>query len=146
MHDLLRPARAEAGGHAPAGIVVLVGPEIAPRELGPVSQLDVTPTILAWLGLPVAEDMAGAAWVEESTDRVPSHDHLAGVFDELRRLSPRLLIFNYPNSPRKLDITARKLRELAGYYLKGYTLEHTYYGSGTLTVATEKITMPRREK
>jgi hypothetical protein len=43
---------------------------------GDVSVLDVTPTILAWLGLPVALDMDGAVagFVEERSDRIESWD------------------------------------------------------------------------
>ncbi len=43
------------------GIVFARGPDVGPvgGEPGPMSVNDVTPTILAWLGLPVAQDMDG---------------------------------------------------------------------------------------
>jgi predicted AlkP superfamily phosphohydrolase/phosphomutase len=42
------------------GVIFARGPDIAPPERGrPVSVNDVTPTILAWLGLPVGDDMDG---------------------------------------------------------------------------------------
>ncbi len=43
------------------GVIFARGPGIAPgRHRGGVGIYDVTPTILAWLGLPVAQDMDGA--------------------------------------------------------------------------------------
>jgi len=42
------------------GVIFARGPDIAPpKERRPASVDDVTPTILAWLGLPVADDMDG---------------------------------------------------------------------------------------
>jgi predicted AlkP superfamily phosphohydrolase/phosphomutase len=60
------------------GVIFARGSGIAPRQLrGGVGIYDVTPTILAWLGLPVAQDMDGrvAAFLEASeVPRVPSYD------------------------------------------------------------------------
>jgi len=75
--DLVAPGKAEEGEHDPNGIVVLKSPKVGHGDLGDVAQVDVTPTILALLGLPVAENMPGESWVPESVQRVPSHDHLA---------------------------------------------------------------------
>jgi len=75
--DLVSPGKAEEGEHDPNGIVVLAGPQVESNVLGKVSQLDLTPTILALLGLPVAENMTGSSWVPEPVERVSSHDHLA---------------------------------------------------------------------
>ena len=53
------------GCHRPFGIVCLKGPGIKKNErLYGASILDVTPTILTLLGLPVGSDMAGRPWVE----------------------------------------------------------------------------------
>ncbi len=51
--------------HRPYGVVATAGPGIKPGEkmLG-VSLLDVTPTVLALLGLPVGADMDGRPWIE----------------------------------------------------------------------------------
>ncbi len=77
LSDFVKPAAGQAGEHDPNGIAVLAGPGIERGDLGEVSQLDVTPTILSVLGIPAARDMPGRAWVPESGDRVPTYDHLA---------------------------------------------------------------------
>ena len=42
------------------GLILVRGPRIAHREIeGEMTVNDVTPSILAWLGLPVARDMDG---------------------------------------------------------------------------------------
>jgi hypothetical protein len=57
---LPRPGVNPAGDHAPEGIFVISGPGI-PRgiDLGVLRQIDLAPTVLAMLDLPVAEDMPG---------------------------------------------------------------------------------------
>src|SRR4029450_7179526 len=46
-----------AGWHTPVGVLVMAGPVIVPgSEVGAASVLDITPTILALYGLPVARD------------------------------------------------------------------------------------------
>jgi arylsulfatase A-like enzyme len=51
---------APQGGHRLEGIWVAAGPGIAPSaERGELSVLDVAPTLLAGLGLPVGRDMDG---------------------------------------------------------------------------------------
>jgi hypothetical protein len=77
LSELVVPGRSDEGEHDPDGIVVLASPNGKNTELGRVNQLDVAPTILALLGLSVAEDMPGQSWVEETVSRVSSHDHLA---------------------------------------------------------------------
>ena len=57
--------------------MVLSSPGLTPGDLGTVSQLDLMPTMLALMGLPVADDLPGSSWVEESVPRVPTHAHLA---------------------------------------------------------------------
>jgi predicted AlkP superfamily phosphohydrolase/phosphomutase/tetratricopeptide (TPR) repeat protein len=53
------------GCHRPFGIVCLKGPGIKKNErLYGASVLDVTPTILALLGLPIGSDMDGRPWLE----------------------------------------------------------------------------------
>ena len=68
-NDHLRPPELEKSGpvqwHRPFGIAVAAGPGIKQGErLYGASLLDVTPTILRLLGLPVGQDMPGRAWVE----------------------------------------------------------------------------------
>jgi hypothetical protein len=77
LTDLVSPGRVDDGEHDGRGIVVMAGPGVSKGSLGQVSQLDLTPTILAYLGLPLGNDMVGSSWVPESVDRVESHDHLA---------------------------------------------------------------------
>ena len=75
------PGRNPAGDHDPAGIFVASGPGLRRgAELHSLSSLDFTPTVLALLGLPVADDMPGRV-VHELFDgpalwngaRVPSY-------------------------------------------------------------------------
>lgn len=50
--------------HDPSGVVVLWGRDIVPGQLSDPSVLDITPTILALYGLPVADDMDGRVLAE----------------------------------------------------------------------------------
>ena len=53
------------GCHRPFGVVCLKGPEIKKNDrLYGASILDVTPTMLALLGLPIGMDMDGRPWLE----------------------------------------------------------------------------------
>lgn len=60
------------------GVVYAAGRDVgAPRQARPMSVNDVTPTILAWLGLPVGEDMDGqvASFLHvEHVTTIASHD------------------------------------------------------------------------
>ena len=56
---------------------MLDGPRVDVREWGMVKQLDIAPTILALMNLPVADNMVGTSLVSEQVSRVTSHDHLA---------------------------------------------------------------------
>jgi hypothetical protein len=77
LSDFVRLAAGQSGEHDPRGIAVLAGPGIPPGAMGDVSQLDVAPTVLSLLGIPVAGDMPGQSWVDEVGPRVDSYDHLA---------------------------------------------------------------------
>jgi hypothetical protein len=58
-------AQIATGKHDPEGIAILAGPSIKPGgKLEDPSLLDVPPTALAILGLPVARDMRGRVWKE----------------------------------------------------------------------------------
>lgn len=51
--------------HTPIGVLLLAGPDIrAGLDLGAASVLDITPTVLALFGLPVARDMDGQPLTE----------------------------------------------------------------------------------
>ena len=53
------------GGHGPEGYFVMAGPGVPPRgEIRELSLLDVAPTVLYLMGLPVPEDMEGRVLVE----------------------------------------------------------------------------------
>ena len=57
---LPRPGVNPAGDHTPEGIFVIAGPGIpSGADLGVLQQIDLVPTVLAMLDLPVAEDMPG---------------------------------------------------------------------------------------
>jgi predicted AlkP superfamily phosphohydrolase/phosphomutase len=54
-----QPGVAPSGDHTPEGILVISGSVPAGADLGTVPALDVTPTVLSLLGLPLARDMPG---------------------------------------------------------------------------------------
>ncbi|MCG8603564.1 hypothetical protein MJD09_01005, partial [bacterium] len=65
----------QSGNHseAPDGVLILAGPNLKENyEVESASILDITPTILYALGLPVADDMDGRALVEAF-----QYDHVA---------------------------------------------------------------------
>jgi tetratricopeptide (TPR) repeat protein len=70
--------------HRPQGIFVLHGPGIrADERIEGATLLDIAPTVLALLGLPIGDDMEGktllGAFVEApKVERVPSWENLAG--------------------------------------------------------------------
>jgi hypothetical protein len=55
-----RPGHNPAGDHTPDGIVVVAGPAVpVGRDLGVIPQIDLAPTVLRLLDLPLARDMPG---------------------------------------------------------------------------------------
>ena len=70
--------------HRHHGIACLAGPGIKQGEtLYGATILDITPTILALLGLPVGDDMDGRPWMEifdkaEPVERIPSWEDIEG--------------------------------------------------------------------
>jgi len=70
--------------HRHHGIACLAGPGIKQGEtLYGATILDITPTILALLGLPVGDDMDGRPWMEifdgaDPVDRIPSWEEVEG--------------------------------------------------------------------
>jgi predicted AlkP superfamily phosphohydrolase/phosphomutase/tetratricopeptide (TPR) repeat protein len=86
------------GCHRPFGIVCVSGPEIKRDDrLYGASILDVTPTILALLGLPIGSDMDGRPWLEAfekpvKPERIFSWESIgddrAGLHTELLRQDP----------------------------------------------------------
>ncbi len=87
-NDELRPGTDgmdnPVGWHRQHGIACLAGPGIKQGEtLYGATLLDITPTILALLGLPVGEDMDGRPWMEifegaEPVERIPSWEEVDG--------------------------------------------------------------------
>jgi arylsulfatase A-like enzyme len=73
-----------SGAHHPEGICILQGPQIRKGvRLNPANLLDVTPTALMLMGLPVAEDMPGRPLTEAvseayrrsySSNRCPTYE------------------------------------------------------------------------
>lgn len=86
MHGLSPAQREEleASWHRPFGILVAAGPGIVPGSTaGPCSLLDIAPTTLTLLGLPVGEDMDGRTLLEilaPGTERltIPSWEQVEG--------------------------------------------------------------------
>lgn len=71
-----------SGGHSgdPPGVFIAAGPDINPKGVAKgISIHDITPTVLYAMGLPVAQDMAGRAWVEVFTPEFRSANPLKTV-------------------------------------------------------------------
>lgn len=71
-----------SGGHSgdPPGVLIAAGPDINPKAVTKgISIHDITPTVLYGMGLPVAQDMAGRAWVELFTPEFRSANPLKTV-------------------------------------------------------------------
>ncbi len=100
--------------HAAEGVIFARGPGIpAGQPAGPIGIADVTPTVLAWLGLPVAEDMDGrpAAFLSgPAFETIPTYDTAAvarlplapsgaegEILDQLRELG---YLEQEPEAPR----------------------------------------------
>jgi tetratricopeptide (TPR) repeat protein len=63
--------------HRQTGVLVAAGPAVRPGNWNRASIFDIAPTVLAWLGLPVAEDMKGSALPEEREPRrLPTYERL----------------------------------------------------------------------
>lgn len=87
-HDGQRPARpfdaSPVDWHRPLGVACLHGPGVRQgQRLFGGTVLDVTPTVLRLLGLPVGQDMDGRPWVEAfdqpvEADRILSWDEPGG--------------------------------------------------------------------
>jgi predicted AlkP superfamily phosphohydrolase/phosphomutase len=112
-----------SGGHgkltrgapiAPPGVLILSGPGIAGggAELSRASVIDITPTLLALLGLPVAEDMPGRPLVEAFADRPNSEVSRITSWEEVG--SPRSSQV-VPVDPRADAERMEKFRAL-GYF------------------------------
>ncbi len=60
LFNRIRPGRDfHAGMHHPEGVLIASGPGVWPGRIEGARLWDVAPTVLAWLGLPVPDDMAG---------------------------------------------------------------------------------------
>jgi len=78
------------GNHAPAGVILAAGPEIAPGSIDGAQLIDMAPTLLHLLGLPIPAEMdgrvldfAGGEPVRSSVSEVaPSPEADAGLSDE----------------------------------------------------------------
>ena len=99
--------------HRPQGIFVLHGPGIrADETIEGATLLDIAPTVLTLLGLPVGEDMEGKPLVSAfeqppEIERIPSWENIAG---EDGRLPPEL----EEQDPKAAQAALRQLVEL-GY-------------------------------
>jgi predicted AlkP superfamily phosphohydrolase/phosphomutase/tetratricopeptide (TPR) repeat protein len=120
--DHLRPrympkaGPAPAVGHRPMGIFCIAGPQLRQDErIYGANLLDITPTVLTLLGLPVADDMDGRVLVEAfdeslQIEKIPSWEDVpgeCGMHPEDRRVDPataqamlqRLVDLGYVQAP-----------------------------------------------
>ncbi len=111
LSDMLSsPDRPWVGAHSPSGIMIMSGPAVRLGEklAEPPSVLDIAPTLLHTLGLPIGEDMDGRvltealmpAWLDRHPIRTtpsygrdepgdaatPSDDEVAAIEERLRAL------------------------------------------------------------
>ncbi len=82
LSDFASLTAAFTGEHDRDGIWLVAGPGIATGRAEPMALLDVTPTILALLGIPAADDMPGAVRFGTELPRVPTYAGLAHPRDE----------------------------------------------------------------
>ncbi len=72
---------------AAAGLLVLAGPEIAPGDLGSVSERDIAPTVLHLLGLPRSRELDGQV-VEAALSETFRREHPLRTVDSYGRRPP----------------------------------------------------------
>lgn len=86
--------------HAQHGVFVAAGPGIAPDQRSDLDILDVAPTVLARLGLPIPEDFQGRNRIGEATDeaardRATTDEDEAYTDKEKNELEDRLRALGY---------------------------------------------------
>ena len=127
-HDEQRPgARGDdnpEAWHRPYGIAALAGPGIRPgQRLYGANLLDVTPTILHLLGLPVGADMDGRPWVEITTqpravERILSWEDLGSAAASAPQKPATESETEAPEDPVTAALTMQHLADL-GYLEPG---------------------------
>jgi predicted AlkP superfamily phosphohydrolase/phosphomutase/tetratricopeptide (TPR) repeat protein len=115
--------------HRPYGVLVISGPGVrAGERLYGASLLDITPTILALLGLPVGDDMPGAPLVQiyeqpariarvptyEPDDGSPPHDAVAHEEDPwvVREMMVQLAALGYVEDDSMENVVKDRYRSL----------------------------------
>jgi tetratricopeptide (TPR) repeat protein len=136
--------------HRRMGICIVQGPHIKPRSaISRASVLDVTPTILALLGLPIGRDMDGRPWLElldvpveptyvESWDDVPGDSGMHAAVSaesarELHAMLQQLSEMGY-RDPREEQLAAMEQR-VAG--MNRFNLARSLMEGGHLAQAVE---------
>jgi predicted AlkP superfamily phosphohydrolase/phosphomutase len=69
------------GNHRPNGVVLAVGPDIVPGEIRDMTVMEVAPTLLALLGLPVSDELPGAVHTALLTPDFLEENPIRGVTD-----------------------------------------------------------------
>ncbi|RLC40985.1 MAG: hypothetical protein DRH44_07900, partial [Candidatus Coatesbacteria bacterium] len=94
--------------HMPNGVIIFSGDSIKKCIIGEANIIDITPTVLALLGLPVAEDMQGkvlkSIFTEEFLSRCPIE-----TIDTYEGLAPKMV-----STPQPLPSDKEKREELRG--------------------------------
>jgi predicted AlkP superfamily phosphohydrolase/phosphomutase len=116
-----------SGNHRPDGIFLAAGPDIEPGRTESISALDVAPTLLALLGLPVSKEMPGHVveqafradfWREFPRQSVPS-------------FRMRWQTIDAPETPSKqAEAATLETLEALGYLNQGTQVADTGDGTG----------------
>lgn len=106
--DTVLVSRGISGDHMPNGVIILSGDSIKKCIIGEANIIDITPTVLALLGLPVAKDMQGkvlkSIFTEEFLSRCPIE-----TIDTYEGLAPKMV-----STPQPLPSDKEKREELRG--------------------------------
>lgn len=104
------PKDVKSGSHRPNGLIVLTGQGIPPGIQIRASLMDVAPTLLFWLGIPIPAHMEGRVLVEAFTEDFrfahPVQTNEVGT--------PEVRLRSDGYSPEEAQVVAARLRDL-GY-------------------------------
>jgi predicted AlkP superfamily phosphohydrolase/phosphomutase/Flp pilus assembly protein TadD len=133
--------RSAAGGHRGAGVIIALGPDIRKAaKINGASIIDITPTILFALGLPVATDMPGKILSDMFTDDF-TKNHEPTKISSYDWIMPRMQQSSAASAPGEDKEALDKLKQL------GYIGAKTGGGSPEPGARTEapKETVESRE-
>ena len=143
-----------AVGHRPMGIICMAGPHLRQDErIYGANLLDITPTVLTLLGLPVATDMDGRVLVEAfnqapSIENIPSWEDVpgeCGMHPEEKRVDPasaqvmlqRLVDLGYVQAPGEDQAKAVEMCLLESQFNLAQVYLDSYRPSQALVILEE---------